>query len=498
MEKTSIYKLLGILRRLNNLPSKEVKQELDGLDLKFSEWQILTNEDLGYFMYGQIHGYKQKFEDKVDISYEEYLEMQHLPITREMPRESNIARRERQRREHYKVGIEDGKYSEKQLHVMTEDEISTLEEIESLWENVRAKYDPVQEVIRSAKEAGDVFEYGTTSNRLPSSISEVKRSISQLKKSTRYIDESRELDEECLDFEEDLIKAMEEGLRVLEELQSSDELSVDEFINKFGLNKEEINDYFKKRMETAALGKSGAPFIKANEGRGFKLNEEGELEIIDESKAKDLIVDAFFAEKVLGDSINTLGRAEKYKMLTQYLPERPENSVGTKEVEGLIEEIGKSGNLAIANWMIENQKRISAMLSALEDKGIIVDLNDIIRDLSTELGDSYEDDPEYDEDRLQKIAEFIRMNYVPKEYVGEYGEESRDEYTENSEEEYGESSEESIAELTKRVADNDKKIADNDKKIRQALKDRILSQQQVIEKQEREIAQLRGEMSNEK
>lgn len=484
MGKKSNYELLGKLKRLDNLPSNEVKQGLDGLRMTFSEWQSFTNEDLGYFMYGQIKVYKQKFEDKVDISYEEYLKMQHLPITREFPRESNIARRERQR------------------GVISEDELSTLEEIEVVWENVRAKYNPVKEVIRATKEARDVFEYDTTSDKLPIGIEEVKRSISQLKKSTRYIDESRELDEECLELEDELIKAMEEGLKVLEELQNSTDLSVDEFMNKFGLNKEEINAYFKERMEMAAEGKSNAHFIHANEGRGFKLNEEGKLEIIDESKAKDLIARAFFSEKVLGGQIETLEKAEKYRMLTEYLPERPEYSVGIKEVEVLLEEIENSGNTAIANWMIENPKRISEMRSALEDKGMIVDLDDIISDLSTELENYYNDDSEqeYDKDRMKKISEFIdRMNYVPEEeYVEEYGEEVGDEYTESSTGEYGEDSEESISELMKKVADNDRIIADNDEKIRQALKARILSQQQEIEAQEREIAQLRGEKSNEK
>lgn len=100
---------------------------------------------------------------------------------------------------------------------------------------------------------------------------------------------------------------------------------------------------------------------------------------------------------------------------------------------------------------------------------------------------------------MKKISEFIdRMNYVPEEYVEEYGEEVGDEYTGHSPEEYGEGSEESISELMKKVADNDRIIADNDEKIRQALKDKILKQQQQIEAQETEIAQLRGEKSNEK
>ena len=485
MGKRSNYELLGKLQRLDNLPSKEVKQGLEGLRLKFSEWQRFTNEDLGYFYHSQKegYGYRQKFEDKVDISYEEYLKMQHLPITREFPREANIARRERQR------------------GVMPEDEVLTLEEIEAVWENVRAKYDPVQEVIRSAKEARDAFEYYTTSDKLPIGIEEVKRSISQLKKSTRYIDESKQLDEECLFFEDDLIYAMEEGLSVLEKLQDSTDLSVEEFIMKFDLSKEEVNAYFKNRMEIAAEGKSNASSIKANEGRGFKLNEEGKLEIVDESKAKDLIANVFITDKVLGGAIDVLGRVKEYESLTQYLPERPENSVGTKELDALLDEIENSGNTAIANWMIENPTRMNAMLSDLENKGIVVDLDGIISDLSTELENYYNDDSEqeYDRVRMKKISEFVdRMNYVPEEYGEEYVEEVGEEYAENSTGEYGEDSEETVAELMKKVADNDRIITDNDEKIRQALKARILSQQQEIEAQEKEIAQLRGEKSNEK
>lgn len=468
MGKRSNYELLGKLQRLDKLPSNEVKQGLDGLRMTFSEWQSFTNEDLGYFMYGQIKGYKQKFEDKVDISYEEYLEMQHLPITRELPRESNIARRERQR------------------GVMSEDEVSTLEEIEALWENVRAKYDPVQEVIRSAKEASDMFMYYTSSDRLPVGIEEVKRSISQLKKSTRYIDASKELDEECLAFEDELVKAMEEGLSVLEKLQNSTDLSVEEFMMKFGLDKEEVDAYFKNRMEMAAEGKDNAPFIKAEEGRGFRLNEEGKLEIVDESKAKDLIADVFVTGKVLDGAIDVLGSAKKYERLTQYLPERPKYSVGIKEVEALIKEIDDLGDVAVADWMIENPKRINAMQMALQENGIGIDYESMVANLSIELENYYNDDSEqvYNKDRMKKISEFIyRMNYVPEE-----------EYVE----EYGEDSEESISELMKQVVENDKRIADNDEKIRQALKDKILKQQQQIEAQEAEITQLRGEKSNEK
>lgn len=496
MAKRSSYELLGILRKIDSLPSKDVKESLDGLRMKFSEWSHLTNERFaGYDARDFTSKQLKMFEDKEDISYEQYLEVKtKCKRFMELSDASNRAKIARGRRQYFLKDIQDGKYTEKELQVMSEEEVSTLEEIETLWENVRAKYDPVQEVVKSAKKAQDMLYYGTASDKLPFSIAEVKRNITQLKKATGYIDESKVLDEDCLEFEDVLVRAMEEGLRGLETLQSSTDLSVDEFIMELGLNREEINAYFKKRMEMAAEGKSNAPSIKANEGRGFKLNEEGELEIINDSKAKDLIADVFVTEKVLDGPIDVLGRADKYKMLTQYLSVRPEYSVGTKEVERLIEEIDNFGDAAVANWMIENPKRINAMQTALQENGIDIDYDSMMANLSTELESYYNDELDedldyiFDKDRFKKIATFLdRMNYPPRE-----------EYDESYIDEPVEKTEETVDELMQRVADNDKKIADNNERIRQALKEKIISQQQEIDAQEEEIAQLRGEKSNEK
>ena len=523
MAQRSSYELLGILKRMNNLPSKDVKQSLDNLGMRFSDWANLTNERLAGFDARDFSSKQlQMYEDKVNITYEQYLEIKaKCKRFMELSDDSNRAKVARGRRQYFLKDIQDGKYTEEELGVMSEDEVSTLEEIEELWEDVRAKYDPVQEVIRSAQKAKDMFEYGTSSDKLPFSIAEVKRNISQLKKATRYLDESKILDDKCLEFEDVLTKAMQDGLRSLETLKSSGDLSVDEFITELGLDKEEVNSYFTKRMEKAKLGKSDAPSIMARDGKGFRINENGELEIIDEGKAKDLIADAFVADKVLDEPIEVLDRAEKYSTLTHFLDNRPAYSVGTKEVETLIEEVSNFGETAIADWMIENPNKFSAMRSALEEKGIKVDINTLMHDLSDELQNPYED-PDYgfDEERLAKIAKFLdRMNYpsYEEEYVEENDDLDIDQFgesiipdasqttkpkaTEIDEELIqwlNSGSEKTVPELMQKVADNNKKIADNEKTIKQALVDKLISQQETIDAQQEEIAQLRGEKINEK
>ncbi len=508
MAQRSSYEILAILRRMNNLPSKDVKQSLDNLVMKFSDWANLTNERLAGFDSRDFTDEElQIYNDKLNTTYQEYLEIKaKCKQFMQLSDEPNRAKVARGRRQYFLKDIQNGEYTEQELGVMSEDEVSTLEEIERLWEDVRAKYDPVQEVIRSSQKAMDVFEYGATSDRLSFSIAEVKRDINQLKKATRYLDESKVLDDECLDFERVLTKAMQEGLQVLETLQSSSDLSVDEFITELGLNKEEVNSYFKKRMERAAIGESDAPFIMAREGKGFRLDENGNIEIIDESNAKDLIADDFVAEKVLEEPMEVLERAEKYRMLTHYLSNRPEYSVGNKTLEALIEEINDFGEIAIADWMIENPDKFRVMKSALEERGIKVDDDDLRKKLSNELQESY------NHERGAKISDFLdRYLSYEEEYEEENDEleesiradeeelakETTAEITEDLlQEENAES--ETVSELKQKIANNNEEIANNEKAIRQALKDRILSQEEIIDAQKQEIAQLRGEMTNEK
>lgn len=284
--------LLTILRRLNELPVGELKVELDySLLLKFDEWQRLTNEDLGFFVNYKrdAEEYVDKFENKTSITYDEYKKMQNLSITRELVGEPNIAKRA------------------KKMEIAPE-EIAELEEIEELWNNVRIKYDPIEEIKRLSHEVYNAL-YCCSLENVDDEIANVLNSINSLQRVGQYINEKYDKSQKYTDFESKVSGAMQQALGHLKTLKKSQELSVEEFMQELGLDSEEITQHYKDRLKLAEGRLSARTvFIKQKEGKAFKLNDNGDLEIIDESRAKSIIVSDFFSE-VTKDTVDILNES---------------------------------------------------------------------------------------------------------------------------------------------------------------------------------------------
>lgn len=528
--------ILNILRRTNELPAREVKENVDSMRMTFSDWEKFTNHRIaGYDARDLTKRQLTIIEDKASISYDEYLAVRascHRYM--ELSDNSNRAKMARGRKDTMQKEIEAGEISAESVQLPPEEEVQMLEEIERLWREVRTKYDPVMEISRISNNTIDILEYGTSSDRLDYSIRTLKENMEGFQSATTLVGELYEKNQECLDLDFELITAMAQGLRGLETLQGSENLSVDAFMQMLALNSEEVLAHFKGRMELAAKSPSARPSIMANEGKAFRINDEGKLEIIDPKRAKDEIADVYFADSFAKEPIGTLARGSSYKQLTQNLPER--KKLSNDEISRLMGVVDQP--FEIINWMVKNPHRVFEMIEALSSQGVQLDMDSIISDMQDEVDDPYFD-PDYDidDDRiatLQQILDqfvdrdlendeydehdedFFRELYEMEEaekhrdddyeapYINESGEIIRPGATEpqnipqtNVDEELlkwlDSGSPKTTEDLKKQILDNEATIAGNEETIKAELLNTILRQQRKIAEQEAEIKGLRSQ-----
>lgn len=523
--------ILIMLRRFNELPVREVKEEVDSVRMTFEDWEQFTNHRIAGYD-ARDFGKRQlaMLENKTNITYSEYLSVRaSCKSYMRLSDNSNRARLARGRREALKKQVESGEITEEQIQMPSEEELQMLEEIERQWNDVRLKYDPAQEIESISHDAMNILEYVSTGDRLEYSIRAMKEDMENLQKATRYMGELYDRTPESSDLDFSLSVAMGQGLRGLETLQASENLSVEEFMQMLGLDSEEVLKHFKGRMELAEKSPSARPSIMANEGKAFRLNDDGQLEITDARRANGEIADVYFAESLAKDAISTLSKGLRYGYLAKRLPER--KSLSSDEIARLMSVVDQPDE--IINWMVKYPNRVSEMQSALNSQGVELDMDSLISDMQYEVDNPYFDpdygidderiealqqildqlvdrdlEEEYDPEYDQYFQELYEMEEADKHkgdgYINEFGEiirpgasEPQPAQTPSVDDELLQwlngGSQQSTEELRKQVSSNEATIAGNDETIKAELLNTILRQQKRIAEQEAEISQLRGQ-----
>lgn len=496
----SKQEILEILKGLNSLPVGDVKAVMDSLEMKFSDWATLTNQRFsGYFdTRGMLNYQISMIQDKDNITYEEFLKVSKFGRVEGvvgLDNNSNTAKHERAKRKDFLQGIP---AEELGGRVLTEEEVQILEQIETQWDDARAKYNPVIEVERVMEDVRDTLTFEAPSQQLlPIYIEYMKKNMGQLKKSFAYIDDTRSKSISSTRYENELLSAMQEGIKAFETLQQSQGLGLSEFykfMEENGVAQADIEQYYKSRL--AGMKPDSKPFIMAREGKGFRLNDNGELEIADEQSAKDLIAIDFFRESATVKSIIAkLEQGREYVQLTDSLP--------SKNLDGLtqsdIQELMQADSIDIKYWMVDNPNKIQKGLITSRIFGNDIDWTEIQDELIDELKNPrgyFEDEmeEEYYKSKVEQALSAMGYDVTAREedFQGESYDEPED-YLEQEELQTDDLSALSVEELIQRINSNNINIANNEQVIKQALIQKILGQQQQIAEQTAEIDRLKSQ-----
>ena len=493
--------ILEILKGLNSLPAGDVQEVLDSLDMKFSDWATLTNQRFGgYIETRDFKDYQlSMLQDKMDISYEEFLEVSSLCNRyAEITGFSNTAKHERGKREALLQGVPAEEIAGR---VLTEEEVQTLEQIENQWNDVRAKYVPFKEVERVTKNAQDILRFNVpSSQKLETLLEELKVSMGQLKKSFDCIDETKQKNGAITRVESELLSAMQEGITAFETLQGLDLTELYSFMEENGVAKTDIEQHYKSRF--TGMKPDSRAFVMAREGKGFRLNDDGELEVVDEQSAKDLIARDFFATSVTAKAIAKLEQGREYRQLTGSLPSKNLNRLTQSEIQELMQ----ADSIDIKYWMVDNPSKIQKALIATRILGKDIDWVEIQDELIGDLEnldrysyDADEVDDEYYKSKIEQALSAMGYDVTAREedFQGEsYGEPEDyqpEEYVEQEEPQTDDLSALSVEELIQRINSNNLTITNNEQAIKQALIQKILGQQQQIAEQTAEIDRLKSQ-----
>lgn len=492
--------ILEILKRVNGLPVEDVKEEIDSLKMSFSEWSNLTNQRFAGYNERDCKRYElSMLQDKVDISYEEFLQVSRL-CKRFIHRTglSDRAKDERARSEMINEGF--AKEEELGGKPFSEEDLQILDEIAYQWDDVRAKYDPAKEVERISQHIQGFLRYdaSVSSEYQAYIIEEMKRSEELLKKCFGYIDDTREKNDATMSIESELLSAMQDGRKAFETLQQFQGSEISEFyrfMEENGVSQVDIEQFYKKRF--TGMQPSSRAFIMAREGKGFRLNDSGELEVVDEQTAKDLIARDFFpTSSVAQTSITQLEQGRKYIELTNSLPIKNPDRLTVKEINELMQ----FDQIDLKYWMVDNPSKINQALTALRLRGQNIDWTEIQDELIDELENPkgyFEDEmeEEYYKSKVEQALSAMGYDVTARDedFQGENYGESEDYVEQEDVPQPDDLSSLSVEELMQRINSNNITIANNEQAIKQALIQKILGQQQQIAEQTAEIDRLKSQ-----
>ena len=490
----SNQEILEILKSLNGLPVEDVQEVLDSLDMTFVEWAIFTNQKFEPYSNSKASTdrteefYLRLFQGEMDISYEEFLQYSKLRGKyADITGLSNNAKQERAKRVAFLQGVPE---EEKEDRVLTEEEVQTLEQIETEWNDVRAKYDPVKEVERATKYARDLLRFNEPlSQDSAVSLEEMKKCEKQLRTCFDCIGIKKEKNQGVIRVESELLDAMQEGIQVYETLQQFRDLELSEFYKFMGENgvaQADIEQHYKNRF--TGMRPDSKPFIMARDGKGFRLNDNGELEVVDEQVAKNLIATDFYPASHTVSSIDKLEQGRTYRQLTESLPSKNLDRLTQMDIQELMD----GDSREIQYWMMNNPRKVQSGLVASKILGKDIDWTKIQEQLIADLKDpGYFEDPLEEEAYISQVKEVLFVTGYDLIEVLARDEESTEEQEETPQAD--DLSTLSVEELMQRIESNNITIANNEQSIKQALIQKILGQQKQIAEQTAEIDRLNGQ-----
>lgn len=302
-------------------------------------------------------------------------------------------------------------------------------------------------------------------------------------------------------MENDLISAVQGGTTSFESLLQVKDAPLTEFYKFFeenGVSQTDIEQYYKNKL--ADMKPDSKVFVMAREGECFRLTDSGEIEIFDERRAKELIVQDFFTTSVAKASIDKLGQGEKYVQTAESLPQKYLNlNRLTKEQ---IKELMEADPVDLKYWMVDHPNKINQALTALKLRGRYIDWTEIQNELIDELENPrgyFEDDAEEEYYKSKVKDALVAMGYDVTARSEDYQSvepEEQEDYQQEDEEKMPETDDLSsltVEELNHIINSNNQIIENNDQTIKQALIQKILGQQQRIAEQKAEIDRLTGQ-----
>ena len=489
----SNQEILEILKVLNSLPVENIKEEMDSLEMTFDDWWVFTNT--GFDTNSFTEEQWEMVNGQTNISYSKFLDISRLyPIDDYSIQVSGLS----SAAELERVSIEQAGSN---VPIEAREELPILEEIETQWNDLRPKYDPVHEVARITSNIRNILIYDAVSIENLPVIEEMKNSIEQLKKCFGYIEDTKRKDRATIILENDLLSTVQGGKTALESLLQVKDAPLSEFYKFFeenGVSQTDIEQYYKNKL--ADMKPDSRVFVMAREGECFRLNDSGEIEIFDERRAKELIVQDFFPTSVAKASIDKLGQGEKYVQIAESLPQKYLNlNRLTKEQ---IEELMEADPVDLKYWMVDHPNKINQALTALKLRGRYIDWTEIQNEMIDELENPrgyFEDETEeeYYKSKVQDALSAMGYDVTARseDYQSVEPEEQED-YQQEDEEKMPETDDLSsltVEELNQIINSNNQTIENNDQTIKQALIQKILGQQQRIAEQKAEIDRLTGQ-----
>lgn len=489
----SNQEILEILKVLNSLPIEDIREEMDSLEMTFEDWRVFTNTEFDTYEFTEEQ--VRMAESQTNIPYSKFLDISRsYPLDGFSFQASGLSSAAKSQRESIEqVGGN--------VPIEVIEELPTLEKIETQWNDLRLKYDTVHEVARITENVRYMLMHDAILIENMPVIEEMKNSIEQLKKCFGYIEDTKRKDRATIILENDLISAVQGGTTAFESLLQVKDEPLSEFYKFFeenGVSQTDIEQYYKNKL--ANMKPDSKVFVMAREGECFRLNDSGEIEIFDERRAKELIVQDFFPTSVAKASIDKLGQGEKYVQTAESLPQKYLNlNRLTKEQ---IKELMEADPVDLKYWMVDHPNKINQALTALKLRGRYIDWTEIQNELIDELENPrgyFEDDAEEEYYKSKVKDALSAMGYDVTARSEDYQSmepEEQEDYMQEDEEKMPEMDDLSsltVEELNQIINSNNQTIENNDQTIKQALIQKILGQQQRIAEQKAEIDRLTGQ-----
>ncbi len=264
METKTNEELKKVLDELYKKPSEELKEDLEGLTMKFSEWNRITGENTRFTQpWRELDKNEMAiYEDRKEISYLEFQELLSKPYSRTFNKVSK--------------SLSD----------------PDLREMKSKWDQIKVKCDPIKEIRELSQSISTVLSSNPHNYK-----EELDTMVELFFKAKEEMIADTSTDTYMIEIVEEISSNIE---KVMAEVNKFEELisnhSNEETANELDITMPELEEAIEEELINSY--NTSAKAFKLKEYAGYDL-ENGKLVVKDKEKADETMKNVIYSECVL-------------------------------------------------------------------------------------------------------------------------------------------------------------------------------------------------------